>query len=269
MSIELWQAADACLMGIQSMLGWLLWRQQMRIGALETSLRATEISTGIKLALLEHKTCFDAKTGLRNELAFSDELAARLRDSNPLALIYIDLDGLKRVNTEAGHHAGDKLIELAARAIRCSLRRDADRNKVFRRGCAADEFLVLLDSQQIDAGIILGEQILTTLRSQGITASVGVTWWDGLQRFDGGTLASVEDIERFAELQMERAKQAGRDCVRWALYPGCQPLPPRVLIEQTVTVERLMDEGIPLEIPTEQNERFITVTESATKRHAA
>ena len=124
------------------------------------------------------------------------------------------------------------LIELAARAIRCSLRRDADRNQVFRRGCAADER-------------------------------------DGLQRFDGGTLASVEDIERFAELQMERVKKAGRDCVRWALYPGCPPRPPRVLIEQTVTVERSNDEGIPLEIPTEQTERFITVTESATKRHAA
>ena len=126
------------------------------------------------------------------------------------ALLYIDLDGLKPLNASLGHQGADKVIRSAALAIRSSLRRKADRDNVFRRSTAADEFFIILASASLETGILVAEQCLTSLRSLPIpvTASIGVVTWDGRSP------SSTEDLERAAELEMEQAKADGRGCVR-------------------------------------------------------
>ncbi len=138
-----------------------------------------------------------------------------LRNRTPLALIYIDLDGLKQINTQRGHQVADKVIRSAAKAIRASLQRRTDRKHVYRRSTAADEFLVMLEHANLDTGIFLAEQILMALRMlpTPTTASIGVTEWNGHSHM------TTDNLERAAELEMERAKADGRNCVRAPVPP--------------------------------------------------
>ncbi len=199
-------------------LSWIAWQQKQELDEIRINQRTQEVEFGNKLALLEQLTCYDALTGLRNQRMFEEELAIMLRNRTPLALIYIDLDGLKQINTQRGHQAADKVIRSAAKAIRASLQRRTDRKHVYRRSTAADEFLVILERADLDTGIFLAEQILMSLRMlpTPTTASIGVTEWSGRSHM------TTDDLERAAELEMERAKADGRNCVRAPVPPILQ-----------------------------------------------
>jgi diguanylate cyclase (GGDEF)-like protein len=92
---------------------------------------------------LYHKATHDALTGLANRALFYDRLrqcvARARRQSSQIGILNLDMDGLKPINDQLGHRAGDAAIrELAARIARGS--READ--TVARVG--GDEFAVIL-----------------------------------------------------------------------------------------------------------------------------
>ncbi len=65
-----------------------------------------------------HLALFDTLTDLPNRTAFFDNLSERLGEgSQKTALIFVDLDGFKRVNDTRGHKAGDILLQLVARRL--------------------------------------------------------------------------------------------------------------------------------------------------------
>jgi len=85
----------------------------------------------------------DALTGLLNRRGLEADAPAVLQDANgaprACALLYLDLDGFKRVNDELGHEAGDTVLcEFAARLQRCTRGPDL----LARLG--GDEFVLLL-----------------------------------------------------------------------------------------------------------------------------
>lgn len=85
----------------------------------------------------------DALTGLANRALFYDRLRQRLhlarRQSDSLTILNLDMDGLKRINDQFGHRAGDAAIrETASRITRISRQSDT----VARLG--GDEFGVIL-----------------------------------------------------------------------------------------------------------------------------
>lgn len=92
-----------------------------------------------KEALL-HSSTHDVLTGLHNRTYFENSVR-RLEKKRPqlLSAIVLDLDGLKAVNDQGGHEAGDRLIRRAARVLQESFRMD---DVVARTG--GDEFVVLL-----------------------------------------------------------------------------------------------------------------------------
>ncbi|WP_170113041.1 diguanylate cyclase domain-containing protein [Ahniella affigens] len=85
----------------------------------------------------------DALTGLLNRRGFFERVEAALAESEhatqSFALIYLDLDGLKRVNDVHGHHAGDALIARAGQALGAAF---PDALAAARMG--GDEFAVAL-----------------------------------------------------------------------------------------------------------------------------
>lgn len=210
MTIDRYVLFDGCLIGAVSYLGWLAWQLRSQMRSLRTLVDARGWEVWNRVSVLEQLTSFDALTGMGNQRMFESTLATALRGSTKLALLYIDLDGLKPLNASLGHQGADKVIRSAALAIRSSLRRKADRDNVFRRSTAADEFFIVLANASLETGILVAEQCLTSLRSLPIpvTASIGVVTWDGRSP------ASTEDLERAAELEMEQAKADGRGCVR-------------------------------------------------------
>lgn len=85
----------------------------------------------------------DELTGLRNRrgfLAVAEPLARMAeRNQQEMALLYIDLDNLKRINDEHGHRAGDEALIALADLLRATFR---DSDVLARWG--GDEFVVLL-----------------------------------------------------------------------------------------------------------------------------
>ena len=130
MLVEILPVVDGCLIGAVSLLSGIVWQQRRQLSLLQTD----QVLLASKLRTIEQQTWFDALTGLRNQRMFEAMVSTLLRGTEPFALIYIDLDGLKAVNDRLGHPVGDELIRRAVKAIRSAVRRRSDLDGLFRRG---------------------------------------------------------------------------------------------------------------------------------------
>ncbi|MHB1605242.1 MAG: diguanylate cyclase domain-containing protein [Leptospirales bacterium] len=124
--------------------------------------------------LLEKEASHDPLTGLPNRRFLSETMGwmlARIsRNPHLCALLYIDLDGFKKVNDRFGHQAGDRLLIEFSRRLVANLRKG---DLVARLG--GDEFVVFLDSmesrEQLPAMI---EAILSRLNDEPLISEIGV-----------------------------------------------------------------------------------------------
>ncbi|MDQ4085061.1 MAG: EAL domain-containing protein [Actinomycetota bacterium] len=159
---------------------------------------------------MTHLARHDLLTGLPNRGLLLDRvehaLAVSRRSGRPVALLFCDLDGFKRVNDRFGHAAGDAvLVDVAQRLTGCV--RDSD--TVARLG--GDEFAILLEdvrAGQVDAAC---ERILAALRPGAhvaghqlpLSTSIGVALGDAGQ--------SATHLLRNADMAMYEAKALGKD----------------------------------------------------------
>ncbi|SFR75053.1 PAS domain S-box-containing protein/diguanylate cyclase (GGDEF) domain-containing protein [Marinobacter daqiaonensis] len=160
-----------------------------------------------------HRLAFyDPLTGLANRQLFRDRLAHVVRRSRrsqePAALMFLDLDGFKRINDTLGHDAGDRLLEHVAHWLTGCVREE---DSVARLG--GDEFVVLLSRiSGPEATAKVAETILRRLCQRvrlnehevGITVSIGITMIPHDSE-DTGVLM------KYADLAMYRAKERGRN----------------------------------------------------------
>jgi diguanylate cyclase (GGDEF)-like protein len=96
-------------------------------------------------AKIKHMARYDALTGLPNRTYFHDQmdraLAARRRNGESCAILFIDLDQFKQINDTLGHVYGDQLLCAVADRLRTIVR---DTDMIARFG--GDEFIVLQSS---------------------------------------------------------------------------------------------------------------------------
>ena len=95
----------------------------------------------------------DVMTGFLNRRSYEEDLNGYLAAPIPddLTYITIDINGLKAVNDQYGHDAGDKLIVGVARCIEDCF---GDKGKAYRIG--GDEYAVILTSAPEDRDAMLG-----------------------------------------------------------------------------------------------------------------
>ena len=133
-------------------------------------------------AQARHLAEHDALTGARNRRASEDMLERLLieatADSQPVSVLFLDLDGFKQINDQHGHHAGDQVLVQCAQRMRLSLRRSSD--VVGRLG--GDEFVILLkgvgatDPLLIQLTHQLMESVCAPITLDGgVTVSVGIS----------------------------------------------------------------------------------------------
>jgi diguanylate cyclase (GGDEF)-like protein len=138
------------------------------------------IESGRELERLHDAAHTDSLTGLGNHRTFYNHLAREIKRrgavGSTFSLLAIDLDGLKRINDEHGHLAGDEYIKKVA----LSIRMEVDRiGSVYRTG--GDEFMVLLPNRRAWSALAIAQNIqrgatdATGQRalSVGVTESVG------------------------------------------------------------------------------------------------
>ena len=107
-----------------------------------TFLIASEISSYLLLNKLQIMSTIDSLTGVKNRNVMNnriDQIVAG-RKPSPDAVIFADLNGLKRMNDDQGHISGDKVLRSAAEILQYVFP-DED---VYRAG--GDEFMVLVSN---------------------------------------------------------------------------------------------------------------------------
>jgi diguanylate cyclase (GGDEF)-like protein len=106
-------------------------------------------ATKFEADALYHQATHDALTGLANRALFFDRLRQCItlsqRHRHQFGIINVDMDGLKSINDQYGHRAGDAAIREVARRIHGGSRQS---DTVARLG--GDEFSVLLT--RVDSG---------------------------------------------------------------------------------------------------------------------
>jgi len=120
---------------------WLRDRERNKTEELEQTLRLLEQAQ----AQLAVQASQDALTGLANRRSVDSNLELRAKGENPFSVIYIDLNGFKKVNDTYGHQAGDDLLKQVGSRLRLAFR---STDIVGRWG--GDEFVALVDPTLVD-----------------------------------------------------------------------------------------------------------------------
>lgn len=172
---------------------------------------------------LRFETTHDSVTALPNRRFLTQwaerALAQARRERNQLAVLYVDLDGFRRVNDEQGREVGDRLLRVAARRFRERVR-EAD---VLAR-VGSDEYVVLTPVGS-DPGSVtpLAERLIAALAQPllpqfgdryPVGASIGIAVFphDGVR---------ADELLQAAEAAMREAKAEGGNRFRFAgAIPG-------------------------------------------------
>lgn len=144
-------------------------------------------------AYLEKLSYRDMLTGLYNRNRYIERLEAykQVQDQQ-IGAIYIDLNGLKKVNDEQGHCAGDELIVRAAGTIAGIFAEDA-----YRVG--GDEFVVILLDVSREDFARKTEQLRRQMQENSVDASIGGVWQASTE--------NLENLLRRADENMYREKK--------------------------------------------------------------
>lgn len=169
----------------------------------------------------------DELTGLLNRWALKRltmrEIARCRREKCSLAVVMMDLDGLKQVNDTTGHACGDVVLQAVASVLQEAVR---DQDLVARIG--GDEFCVLLPKASLDDALMVAERMRLeveelTVQFRGETvrtrASLGIATSD----ISGLTWQALMDASDSA---LYSAKRAGRNRIVVARTEGSYVLVP-------------------------------------------
>jgi diguanylate cyclase (GGDEF)-like protein/PAS domain S-box-containing protein len=165
---------------------------------------------------VQYLAYYDALTGLPNRTLLLDRLAKALaaarRQSNKLALLFLDLDRFKDINDSLGHTVGDLFLqEVAGRLKRWGREQDT----VARLG--GDEFLIMLTSvKDIPDAAVAAERLMDAMTADfvvqghplGIGCSIGISIFP-----EHGT--DAETLIKNSDAAMYSAKESGRSNFRF------------------------------------------------------
>ncbi len=145
----------------------------------------------------------DPLTGLHNRREFAvcadREIEKARRYSDPLSIIFFDLDGLKKINDEYGHHAGDLAICRLSESIKSSLRMI---DYSFRMG--GDEFIVILPHTDASGAHKVAQRVKSGLIEKR-PSKIVVEASFGISAFQEGM--SIADMVREADHRMYKDKK--------------------------------------------------------------
>ena len=170
------------------------------------------LSRAGEVELLRSVADRDALTGVGNrrglEAAATRELARARRGDKLLAVLILDLDGLKAINDEHGHEAGDRAIVELAEAGSAQLR---DSDYLARQG--GDEFVILLPGTDVAGARRVASRIRRSIAERAfpygvLGTSVGCAAWR-----PGSSFA---EMLREADAALYRDKRSRKEANAWS-----------------------------------------------------
>ena len=202
----------------------------LRFGLEQEITRRREVEKKIEY-LAQH----DALTHLPNRRQLHIEIERMIdrtsRTKEKFAVLFLDLDGFKRINDELGHEAGDAFLKDVAKRFRSQIR---SFDVIARYG--GDEFIILLSD--------LSDSLALTNRLKQLTAQAQRPYfWDGCDLKTGVSIGvSVfpdhgrdgDTLIKRADAAMYLAKDAGRNTFRFYTDALNKSLQRRLLLERHI-----------------------------------
>ena len=183
---------------------------------------------------LEFQAVTDPLTGLLNRRGFyqtAENLLLRgERSGSAWVLLYLDLDGFKRVNDSLGHDAGDRVLRWVSEQLKSCLR---PFDILARMG--GDEFTALLDLEFPEQAAKIAEKLIERVsicqQIDGLDMALGASI--GIATFpDCG--ANLDGLLRAADIAMYEAKRAGRQQYRFYDHDMNGRARSRLMLEDSV-----------------------------------
>jgi diguanylate cyclase (GGDEF)-like protein/PAS domain S-box-containing protein len=183
---------------------------------------------------LEFQAVTDPLTGLLNRRGFY-QTAENLLLRSDLAhsarvLLYLDLDGFKRVNDSLGHDAGDRVLRWVSEQLKACLR---PFDILARMG--GDEFTALLDMEFPEQASRIAEKLIERVsicqQIDGLDIALGASI--GIATFPD-CATNLDGLLRAADIAMYEAKRAGRQQYRFYDHEMNGRARSRLMLEESV-----------------------------------
>ncbi|MHA7817015.1 MAG: putative bifunctional diguanylate cyclase/phosphodiesterase [Pseudohaliea sp.] len=198
-------------------------------------------------AAAERQALYDDLTGLPNRRLLLDRLrqarARALRHGTGAAVLFLDLDHFKRINDSLGHSAGDEVLVEVSRRLKAELRAE---DTACRLG--GDEFVILLTELDgtVERGVQTTHHIAERIRGavtrpvtvQGMQLHLSTSMGASLLPSDSD---DIEDLLRHADTAMYRAKDEGRNTIRFFVRDMQEAIEARMSLEQAL--REALDQG--------------------------
>ncbi len=183
----------------------------------------------LAIPALVEATRIEPKTGLYNlrhfQAAMGQELGRASRFDRSIALLMIDVDHLREINTAHGHVAGDRALASVAEALKRATR---EYDVAARFG--GDEFCVLLPETDLEGALVVAERMRTLVEETTRTTDLAVTVSIGAVAHRGpGTTA--EELIAIADRAAYQAKASGRNAIAAAPAGGAVDEAERLLLD--------------------------------------
>lgn len=183
---------------------------------------------------LEFQAVTDPLTGLLNRRGFYQTVENLLlrgeRNDSSWVLLYLDLDGFKRVNDSLGHDAGDRVLRWVSEQLKACLR---PFDILARMG--GDEFTALLDLEFPEQAAKIAEKLIERVsicqQIEGLDIALGASI--GIATYpDCGS--NLDGLLRASDIAMYEAKRAGRQQYRFYDHEMNGRARSRLMLEESV-----------------------------------
>lgn len=166
----------------------------------------------IKNQRIKHLAYHDYLTGLPNRIQLKERLNSELTSASKtglsMALLFIDLDGFKKVNDTYGHDFGDVILSMASNRLN-----NIKRNTDFLARVGGDEFVLIINQlANTDIISIIAEKIIEAVKSPFYAddreVNVGVSIGISIYPLHG---KDPETLLKQADQAMYESKKCGKN----------------------------------------------------------
>lgn len=158
-------------------------------------------------AKLKQLALHDNLTGLSNRNALREALSDLATDNQPFVLVFVDLDGFKAINDNAGHERGDTELKRVATVLNNAF---GELGKVGRWG--GDEFIIVLPNQDLNCIVEQSEELIKHIEEDTISVKSNELRLSASIGIAGFPLHSdnIDGLIQCADAAMYRAKELGK-----------------------------------------------------------